>query len=299
MCKFTVKTNNQSITIMKTLKKLFVAAMALLVTSCSDTFIYQVYDVKSDLSQVQKSLVYENSDCTFTYDLWEKGGSLGFLATNKTEKDMFIVLPQSFFIRNGIAYDYYAAGSDSYTIAGVISSSESANAAVGGYLERYGKWYPVALNYSVGKSATAAVSKTRTVADPKIICIPARSTKYVAGFIISDYIYKDCDHPEQNYPKKQSSTISYTKDNSPLVFRNRIAYTFELEGSNYKYVDNEFYVSSLTNYSQKVALEKTKEPVCESSLKVKSKRFTVSAPNRFYNKFRKQLQSVGTATQKK
>jgi len=91
---------------MKKLLFLSVVATSLL-SSCSSTF-YQVYEVKSNaLKQTDNSLVYENEDLKVMYNLWSAGGSMNFIVQNKTGRDLFLDMGQSFFIFNGQATDYF------------------------------------------------------------------------------------------------------------------------------------------------------------------------------------------------
>lgn len=267
---------------------IFSALAAMLLGSCSRN-IYQVYDVQSDLKQTENSLVYSNDECEITYNLWGESGSLSFLASNKTDNDIFIVLAQSFFIRNGIAYDYYTEGSESFTRLYSSSANESATAMINGYLQNGGKWGTASAGYIAGKSHSQAFSKSHTVVDPKFICIPAHSTKLINSFSISNYSYIECGNKAQNYPNKQSATIHYSKSNSPLIFRNRIAYTFDTANTLYKYIDNGFYVSSLTNYSKKAAMKNISEKDCNTGITFKREKFTIDAPNRFYNVYHKKM----------
>ena len=80
--------------------------LSMSLTSC-ETLSYQVYEVKSsDLIQRENSLVFENEDCKVSYNLWEYNGSMAFIFENKSEKDIFIDMSQTFFIKNGAAFDY-------------------------------------------------------------------------------------------------------------------------------------------------------------------------------------------------
>ena len=77
-------------------------------TSCTSYLVqYQVYTVKSDLKQGNGSLKYENEDCILHYNLWAEGGNPGFVMENKTDSDIFVLMDRSFYIHNGIAYNYY------------------------------------------------------------------------------------------------------------------------------------------------------------------------------------------------
>lgn len=68
-------------------------------TSCKTNF-YQVYTVETEgAEQVDNSLVFENNDCKVYYNLWSNNGKLSFVFLNKTDKDIFINLGQTFFIK--------------------------------------------------------------------------------------------------------------------------------------------------------------------------------------------------------
>ena len=117
------------------------------------------------------------------------------------------------------------------------------------------------------------------------VCIPPKSSKFIRGFNLSDYLYKDCENYKANYPSKTSPKVTFIESNSPLVFKNRIAYTFDEKSDDIKYIDNNFYVKSLQNYSERAALEKKSEKICGTSLKAKKKYLKMSAPDRFYNTY--------------
>ena len=86
---------------------IMVALLSFGLTSCK-TIGYQVYEVKSpDLIQKNNSMVYENDECRVSYNLWERDGSVAFIFENKSDKDIFIDMSQTFFIKNGAAFDYY------------------------------------------------------------------------------------------------------------------------------------------------------------------------------------------------
>lgn len=54
----------------------------------------------------------------------------GFIMHNKTDRDLFVVLPQTFFIKNGIAFDYYKAREYRNTESGMVSSNVSLGTAL-------------------------------------------------------------------------------------------------------------------------------------------------------------------------
>ena len=64
-------------------------------------------DQNVPIAQVNGGLLYEDDNCTIFYNFWENGGNIGFKFYNKTDKIIDIDLSRSFFVKNGVAYDYY------------------------------------------------------------------------------------------------------------------------------------------------------------------------------------------------
>ena len=269
-------------------KQLLVLMMGLaLLSSCSEQTFYQVYQVESvDVSQKGKMLFFENEDCTITYNLWAKGGDISFLMHNKTNENMYIVMPQSFFILNGIAHNYYSESTYGKTVTGIAALSSSRQITLSGYLNTAFSWYPTTISRQASAMTGVSTSKSIQTKEPMYICIPPKSAKYIYGFNISDYVYKDCDNHDQNYPKISSNEVRYTQDNSPLKFRNRIAYTLGKEDAKTEFIDHHFWVSSFQNYSDKGAFSKEEIKDCESGSKSKERYFKMYSPLKFYNEYK-------------
>ena len=254
-----------------------------LLTSCKTTY-YQVYDVQSlDAKQDGNVLTYENADCKLTYNLWSEGGNMNFLLTNKTSNNLYLVMPMSFFVLNGIANDYYTDSSYSLSITNSIAAANASQVSVSGYLINSLAWYPSTISRQISTSAGTSNTKTVTTKEIAFVCIPPKSSKFIRGFNLSDYIYKDCENYRANYPSKTSPKVTFVESNSPLVFKNRIAYTFDEKSDDIKYIDNNFYVESLQNYSERAAFEDRPEKNCGDRFSTFKKYFKMSAPNRFYN----------------
>ena len=118
--------------IKRKMKRIYLVALAatLTLSSCNTVF-YQVYNTEAPgMIEKDNSLVYENEDCKLMYNLWAEDGSLGFIMHNKTDRDLFVVLPQTFFIKNGIAFDYYKAREYRNTESGMVSSNVSLGTAI-------------------------------------------------------------------------------------------------------------------------------------------------------------------------
>ena len=259
--------------------------LALLMISCQPySNFYQVYEVASqDVNKFGDVLLSENEDCRVTYNLWAENGNVSFLFSNKTDSNLYVVMPKSFFILNGIANDYYTQSVYGMSVTNAKTATASTGVGIRGYLTNGTLWYPSYLSRQYQYSYE--VSSTQSVNTPEMamICVPSHSSRYIKGFNISDYVYKDCERRNENYPPKSSSLLKFSQENSPLTFRNLIAYSFYDDSSSVKYLDHSFYISSLQNYSETAILIEETSRECESQIQIHKKVFTVFAPNKFYN----------------
>ncbi|MFM7381066.1 MAG: hypothetical protein ACKO2X_08185, partial [Bacteroidota bacterium] len=62
--------------------------------------------------------------------------------------------------------------------------------------------------------------------------------------------------------KKQVKTLSFSKEQSPIVFRNRISYTIDKNDSLLSF-ENEFYLKDITNLPKKKVVVNKKFKDCE------------------------------------
>lgn len=265
----------------------YAAMLLALFTSCAtEKYYYQVYEVVSqDVSQKENVLSYENADCQITYNLWSEGGNLSFLIHNKTDKNLYVVMPQSFFILNGVANDYYSESSYSHSVTNSAALSASRQLSISGFLTNGYYWYPSRITRQYGATIGTSTTEAIETKEMAFVCVPPKSSKFVRGFNLSDHIYKDCDNSNENYPKSSSSIVRYTKDDTPLSFRNRIAYTFNNQSSDVNYIEHQFWLSSLQNFSEKAAISKQKVEECETNARKVQRSFTMYSPNKFYNKY--------------
>lgn len=265
------------------MKKLLCYATMLLAlfTSCATKYYYQVYEVTSqDVSQKENVLSYENADCRITYNLWSEGGNLSFLIHNKTDKNLYVVMPQSFFILNGVANDYYSESSYSHSVTNSAALSSSRQLSISGFLTDGYYWYPSRLSRYLGTST--GIIKTKEAA---FVCVPPKSAKFIKGFNLYDHVVKDCNNSNENYPKNTSSVVRYSQADTPLSFRNRIAYTFNEQSSEINYIEHQFRLSSLQNYSEKAAISKQEIEECETKARKVQRSFTMYSPSKFYNRY--------------
>jgi hypothetical protein len=96
-------------------------------------------------------MVFEDNNCQVTYHFWESGGNAGFALYNKSDENIYVHLSECFFVRNGIAYDYFknreyatttgsshslgysTTVSSGYSTTNAIGYSSKISSAAGGY----------------------------------------------------------------------------------------------------------------------------------------------------------------------
>lgn len=206
------------------MKKLLLLLCVVMLGSCRSSVVletfYQVYNVQSDnLIKEDGCLKFSNEDCDILYNFWSEGGDPGFIVYNKTDKDIFINLSRTFFIKNSVANDYYK--NREYSYSGTSNS------------------YPY-LNES--KSSTV------TYKEKPVICIPPKSSRSIQEYnISSDLIQKYS--PEVDFPKNSSTVFTYFINNSPIIFSNRIMYSHDPQFTSSKFIENIFWISEVVNYS--------------------------------------------------
>ncbi len=268
-------------------KSILVATIGLSLSSCSNFYYYQVYDVSSDnLKEQGNSLVYENEDCKVLYNLWSYNGELKFAFFNKTDRDIFINMGQSFYVENGRAVDYYQARTYtsqsydqySYSVSHVTASAQD-NAFWGNNI--YNENAKAIVDAAKSKGVSAQLRGV-TKEEKEFVCIPANCFKVFNYFKVNPSRMIACVQTT-DYPKTSCLVENYTQASSPMSFGNRIAYGFTKSDIAEKHINNNFWISSITNYSQKEAIENSKEETNCYNLKVTRKKvFRIGGPDKFY-----------------
>ena len=273
---------------MKKKNLLFIAIVAIVLTSCKSSFYYQVYktEASQEMKQKDNKIVYEDNNCIVSYNLWKDGGNMGFMFTNKTDKDIFLNLEQSYFILNGISYNYYKDRVFTSAVSSGVSTSSGATASKS----------VMGLNYlnllqanraSVSSSVGVLNSSGSSVSynEQKIVCIPSKTSKIVSEYNISTSLIRDC--ALLRYPsRKEVRTIYFTKNESPLSFSNRITYALE-DSNNIVQFENEFYVTEVTNYPKAEIIEKKFEELCGEKSEEKVEYFKSTSADKFYIEYTK------------
>jgi len=259
---------------MKTSQFLFTSLVfSALFTSCAPVYYYQVYRATPTNNVVsdEKYLVYEDENCMVSYNLWSKGGDIGFKFFNKTDNNIYLNLSESFFIINGFAYDYYKNR--------IFTNSKNLSSATSKFF-----------NSNTTQSSNILESTTSSgysvsFNENKIICIPSKTSKIITEFNIIESIYNDCFLIK--YPtKKQIKSKNFTKNDSPYIFSNRIGYFIEGTDNLIKF-ENEFYINEITNYPESEIIELRYDVICGKKSSTLSKHFKDASPDKFYIKYTK------------
>lgn len=271
---------------MKTQKNLFAALIVVLMTSCMPSTYFQVYKAAPSDKLVVKDnlLVFEDDNCKVFYNLWSEGGNIGFEFFNKTDKNIYLNLEESFFVLNGMSYNYYrnriftnSSSSGATTLRGSAASKSLTGI---NYLDLL-QTNRVSATSSIGLMIASGFSVSFN--EEKIVCIPSRTSKIISEYNINKSLFSDCDLLK--YPtKNQIKPKTFSKEQSPLVFSNRIAYNF---GQFDKLInfENEFYVSEISNYPESEMFELRYDENCGRRSMTKTKYLKNVSPDRFYIRY--------------
>lgn len=243
--------------------------LTVLSTSCVSTF-YQVYKAvpENNMEIRNGTIVYEDENVLVKYNLWGENGNIGFNLFNKTEKVVYLNLGHSYFVVNGVANDYYKNR--------VFTTTGSSGAFL--------------LSYYFGIGATSSRDVSVAQKEEYIIRIPSLTSKYFFEYTITDRVHRHCDlfrFPTEN----QVNTVRFNKENSPLVFSNRLSYMIEDDETPYKF-SNEFYVSEITNLPSDDVTEYKTTEFCGQKRKSTTRQIKDMSPDKFYIKYmREQTES--------
>ena len=261
------------------------AIVSVLLSSCASTYRYcQIFETKpvnqdNNAKIEDGKLVYENPQCTIEYNFWADGGNASFSFYNKTDEIIYIDLAKSFYVQNGVAYDIYRARQWSHgTSVEHASSSSYGYGITRSYGKSVGLIVPsivpdgVAMGEvsksksnatAAAKSSTVAQTSTSTVSikEKQIIAVPPHSKKDIETYNVVTGPLLSCDL--QRFPS-QSANLKYSLENTPYRFADIITYKVGENGQTYT-VNNEFYVSTITNYAEpEIIIMKKRDEPCEN-----------------------------------
>ena len=271
-------------------KLVCVIITSLFSVSCTQSF-YQIYTMDSkDLKMQDNSLLFENADCQVSYNFWSDGGYVSFAFKNKTDRDIFINMNESFLVVNGNAHNYFEAKTYTYgsAFATSIGYVESLGVSLSG---KTGVWsnkhYTASAGVAASITSKSAIMNTVSIKEQEVVCIPANSFKTFSKFCLSPAIYEKCVKKVDS-PSKKVSLAKFDSDNSPIMMNNRLTYGFKSDNMD-KHIDNVFWLGEIENYSEKSAIERKSEKGCYDYLSKEIKVFKIGTPSQFYRHYQKRM----------
>lgn len=217
--------------------------MVVILTSCKSYI--QVYETNSNLSEDEENFyIYENDTLKITYSFWMEKGVMAFTIYNKLDKPIYIDWKKSSYIDNSVKLNYW--------------EEEERNKTVSSHRGYYYSGPLLRAGISPSFGITSSVSTTIKV--ERVTFIPPQSNYYRSEFRIMPYgYYKKISKENVEYHtsiKNSDKTtkvyvINFVKNNSPLIFRNFLTFSLSENFNNEFYVDNEFYVTKISEMSEK------------------------------------------------
>ncbi len=229
---------------MEKLIKLSILVLGLSLTRCSSV-LYQVVELEPKNTQTNNDgyPIFENDTVRITYSFWDKNGIMAFQIFNKSNKDLYINWEKSSFIVNSQKFKYWE---DKTTISSgaVYLSKKKA-----GYFD----------NFGVGLSSSTIVK------DEKISFIPPQSYIYKYTYVLHPgnyfplspnqkkiYVKKDDTQPRSTVRNVYYIQDTFTENNSPMMFRNYLNFSFEESFIQKFSYDNAFYVKKVLEFEKRL-----------------------------------------------
>jgi hypothetical protein len=216
--------------------KAFVSAvaMALLLTGCSIKYLQYYRTDSLNTARTDNNFIYENDSLKITYTFWANGGMMSFNIFNKMNKPLYIDWKRSSFIINSNNVYYF---NDS-----IVSSSYNQI-----YYTTYFNWWN--LTYQSRPTASSRVT-THQIATSFLP--PQTQVVQSVPYITCSYIKNWGDfeplYQIRNDTHRKETKIfdkRYSKDNSPIVFRNFLTLSDRQDFQGTFTIDNAFYVAEM------------------------------------------------------
>lgn len=215
----------------------FIISFFFLITGCTKTFI-QVFDTSTTNTQLKgEYYVYENDTVRVTYAFWADKGVMSFSIYNKSDKPLYLDWKNSSFIYNGDKRNYWI--DETHTDLASFYKGTFYNGPL--------------IDPGFTVNAGIQVSASSTVKSERITFIPPRSNFSRSSFYLLPICYYESNKfistivPRNDNPPKKTTVLSedFSLFDSPLRFRNYLAFSFSENSQQFFFIDNEFYLSSV------------------------------------------------------
>lgn len=218
-------------------KILLITVLGLILFGCKS--YVQVFKTNSSIeTDADGFYVYENDSLKITYSFWKAKGLMTFSIYNKLDKPLYIDWKKSSYIDNSVKLNYW------------VDEEKTKS------LSAYGSYYydgPLLKpGYAISTAGVASISSI--VKEERITFIPPSSNYYRSQFYILPINFFKLDTktdfdevPRKDKPKESTKLYkaTFTKEESPLVFRNFLTFSFSEDFESEFYVDNEFYIQQV------------------------------------------------------
>lgn len=190
--------------------------------------------------------VTQHDQMTLVYDLWAEHGQLAFVLTNNGDNPVYVDWNRSHFIFNGVSYEYWYDEEQNRSFYSTTSSSSGTHFAVA-FLNALQGYPTYPTTYRKNTESGSIKFKPK-----RIIEIPPHSAIYVSKFSITKDLYHTCDFHMKYKSANKSESVSFTKQTSPVTFRNYLTYSSTPEFTSTSMIDDGFYVANIHNMNLKV-----------------------------------------------
>jgi hypothetical protein len=230
---------------MKYKHALIIGALFTLIVSCSPKYI-QIFSTKATNTQLQdNNWVYENDTVKVTYSFWANKGVMSFAVYNKLDKPIYIDWKNSSFIYNSNKLNYW-----------IDEQKSSLASYYGGYYYK-GPLIKPGFTLNEGIQTSAAT----TIKPERITFLPPKSNYYRTQFYLLPVAYYKIDPKTADKilvdrvdnPNKKTTVyeLNFDNINTPLKFRNFMAFSFSENSQSFFFIDNEFFLTSVKEMNAK------------------------------------------------
>ncbi|MBL0310517.1 MAG: hypothetical protein IPP77_12850 [Bacteroidetes bacterium] len=189
-----------------------------------------------NLKQEGEQFIYENDTVKVRYTFWEANGVMAFTIENKWGKPIYIDWKKSAFINSNVKLSYFMEKETTNTQSVSVGSSYLYS-----NIFNWSRWYSLGLG--------VGTSNSTTIKEERISFIPPHSVSSRTTFKILPGSFIKLNNVPKEILKDHNvkgKVMTATKETSQIFFRNFLTYSTKESFDIESYIDNEFYVSKVT-----------------------------------------------------
>ncbi len=208
--------------------------------SCKN-YVQVIKTSGSNTELFENLYVFENDTLKITYSFWYEKGLMSFSIYNKLDKPIYIDWKKTSYIDNGVKLNYWRDEAITNTLFhSYIYSGPGLN--------------PYLSSKSNTISDINGFSVSNSFKPERITFIPPKSSYYRSSFYIYPKEYfnlktnSEFEVLERNDDKSKKTKVyfnRFTKENSPILFRNFYTFSLNEKFDTEFFVDNEFWLSEI------------------------------------------------------